>query len=124
MSSDAADRQSPDRRDCLKTAGTLTAGAVMYQGLDGLARPLLAQSAGAAVPAPWLVRPFALNQVALGSGIFQQKRDRILNYARNYGSATDIFAGPDRMLRNFRFNAGLDTKGAQPPGSWESATGY
>jgi DUF1680 family protein len=28
------------------------------------------------------------------------------------------------MLRNFRANAGLDTKGAQPPGSWENATGY
>jgi uncharacterized protein len=28
------------------------------------------------------------------------------------------------MLRNFRANAGLDTRGAQPPGSWENATGY
>src|SRR6187401_2043918 len=113
----------PDRRDFLKTAGTLTAAAAIYQGLDGLAHPLLAATAPDAA-AGWLVRPFALNQVALGSGIFQQKRDRILYYARNYGSATDIFAGPDRMLRNFRFTAGLDTKGAQPPGSWENATGY
>jgi len=126
MSSDAADRPSPDRRDFLKTAGTLTAGAVMYQGLglDGLARPLFDSATGAVVPAAWRVRPFALTEVALGNGIFQQKRDRMQHYARNYGSATDIFAGPDRMLRNFRFNAGLDTKGAQPPGSWENATGY
>jgi DUF1680 family protein len=124
MASDTPDRQSPDRRDFLKTAGTLTAGAVMFQGLDGLAHPLLAPSAGEAVAARWLVRPFALNEVALGSGVFQQKRDRLLDYARNYGSATDIFAGPDRMLRNFRFTAGLDTKGAEPPGSWENATGY
>ena len=114
----------PDRRDFLKTAGTLTAGAAMYHGLDGLAQPLLAASEAENAAAAWLVRPFALNQVALGSGLFQQKRDRILYYARNYGSATDIFAGPDRMLRNFRFTAGLDTKGAQPPGSWENATGY
>ena len=48
----------------------------------------------------------------------------MLLYARNYGSETDILAGPDRMLSNFRSNAGLDTKGAQPPGSWENATGY
>ncbi|HYN06231.1 MAG TPA: beta-L-arabinofuranosidase domain-containing protein [Vicinamibacterales bacterium] len=124
MSSDAADRDRPDRRDFLKTAGALTSGALMYQSLDAAARTLLEPAAGAAVPATWRVRPFALTQVALGNGMFQQKRDRILNYARNYGNATDIFAGPDRMLRNFRFNAGLDTRGAQPPGSWENATGY
>ena len=118
------DRQSPGRRDFLKTAGALTAGAVVYQGLDGLARPLFDSGAEAVAPVAWRVAPFALTQVTLGDGLFQQKRDRMLNYARNYGSATDVFAGPDRMLRNFRFNAGLDTKGAQPPGSWDNATGY
>ncbi|HEX5633592.1 MAG TPA: beta-L-arabinofuranosidase domain-containing protein, partial [Gemmatimonadales bacterium] len=102
----------------------MTAGAVMLQSLDGVARTLLDATGGASLPATWRVRPFALTDVALGNGIFQQKRDRMLHYARNYGSDTDIFAGPDRMLRNFRFNAGLDTKGAQPPGSWENATGY
>ena len=115
-------RASPDRRDFLRTAGTLAAGTVVYGRLEGVTRPILAQSTGPS--APWRVRPFALNQVTLGRGIFQQKRDRMLNYARNYGSATNIFAGPDRLLRNFRFNAGLDTRGAQPPGSWENATGY
>jgi DUF1680 family protein len=96
----------------------------MAQGLDGVARTLLDATEGATAQAAWRVRPFALTDVALGNGIFQQKRDRMLNYARNYGSDSDIFAGPDRMLRNFRFNAGLDTRGAQPPGSWENATGY
>jgi DUF1680 family protein len=124
MDAGAPDRQSPDRRDFLKTAGALTAGAVVCQGLDGLARPLFDSSAEAVAPVAWRVAPFALGQVALGDSLFQQKRDRLLNYARNYGSATDVFAGPDRMLRNFRFNAGLDTKGAQPPGSWDNATGY
>jgi uncharacterized protein len=124
MSSDTPERDHPDRRDFLKTAGVLTSGAVVYQSLDVMARTLIDQRAGAVVPAAWRVRPFALTQVALGNGIFQEKHDRILNYARNYGSPTDVFAGPDRMLRNFRFNAGLDTKGAQPPGSWENATGY
>src|SRR5580765_519855 len=117
-------RQSPGRREFLKTAGALTAGAVVYQGLDGLARPLFDSGAEALAPVTWRVAPFALTQVALGDSLFQQKRDRLLNYARNYGSPTDVFAGPDRMLRNFRFNAGLDTKGAQPPGSWDNGTGY
>ncbi len=48
----------------------------------------------------------------------------IRGLSKSYGGDADLFAGPDRMLRNFRFNAGLDTKGAQPPGSWENATGY
>jgi hypothetical protein len=57
-------------------------------------------------------------------GVFQQKRDRMLEYARNYGSDTDVLAGPDRMLSIFRANAGLDTKGAEPPGGWEDENGY
>ena len=28
------------------------------------------------------------------------------------------------MLAIFRANAGLDTKGARPPGSWENETGF
>ena len=124
MSSDAADRQPPDRRDFLTTAGVLTAGAILAPHFEAAARLLAAPDSHAAVAAAWRVRPFALGDVALGNGIFQQKRDRMLNYARHYGSATDIFAGPDRMLRNFRATAGLDTKGAEPPGSWENATGY
>jgi DUF1680 family protein len=124
MPSDPTDRDSPDRREFLKAAAALTAGALAAPGLDGVAGGLLAQAPAVSAPASWRVRPFALNEVALGGGIFQEKRDRILHYARNYGSSTDIFAGPDRMLRNFRVNAGLDTKGAQPPGSWENATGY
>src|SRR5262245_4268076 len=104
-----------DRRDFLKTAGILSAGSVV--GIpSGIARQ-------AALPKR-VVQPFRLNQVTLGDGLFREKRDRMLNYALNYGSATDIFAGPDRMLSNFRATAGLDTKGAQPPGSWDNATGY
>ena len=76
------------------------------------------------VPSDWSVQPFSLDQVSVGEGVFQQKRDRMLNYLRNYGSETDPLAGPDRMLSIFRANAGLDTKGAEPPGSWESENGY
>ena len=66
MASHADDRQSPDRREFLKTAGALTGGAVIYQNLDGIAyalEPALAQRA--AMPASGVVRPFALTEVAL-----------------------------------------------------------
>jgi DUF1680 family protein len=123
MPSTRSDRHSLDRRDFLKTAGAMTAGAVIGQPFEAVAGAISAQ-APASAPLARVVRPFALTEVTLATSIFQQKRDRMLTYARNYGSETDIFAGPDRLLRNFRANAGLDTKGAQPPGSWENATGY
>ena len=105
-------------------ASAIAARAVLPRTLEGFAFGFVDPVAAAAAPVAWPVRPFPLNSVALGDGIFQQKRDRMLNFGRNYGSATDVLAGPDRMLRNFRFTAGLDTKGAQAPGSWENATGY
>jgi DUF1680 family protein len=105
-----------DRRDFLKTAGALTAGAMV--------NPRIVGSAGHAEAASGtVVRPFALKDVSLGASIFQQKRDRILHFARFYGGEAEL-AGPDRMLSNFRANAGLDTRGAQPPGDWDNATGY
>ena len=108
-----------DRRDFLKTAGAMTAGAAIAAHLG-----VETQGATPQVIAPTrAVQPFRLSQVSLGEGLFREKRDRMLNYARNYGG-TDVFAGPDRMLSNFRANAGIDTKGAQPPGSWDNATGY
>ncbi|MBF8191478.1 glycoside hydrolase family 127 protein [Nonomuraea sp. K274] len=68
-----------------------------------------------AVPAGWQVKPFANSQVTLGDSLFSANRDRILNFLRAYPA--------DRMLSNFRANAGLDTLGAQPPGGWDDATG-
>ncbi|WP_200824189.1 beta-L-arabinofuranosidase domain-containing protein [Nonomuraea solani] len=67
------------------------------------------------VPGAWTVRPFANSQVTLGASLFSVNRDRILTFLRAYPA--------DRMLANFRANAGLDTLGAQPPGSWDDATG-
>jgi beta-L-arabinofuranosidase (glycosyl hydrolase family 127) len=105
------------RRSFLKTAGAFTAGAV-------LAPRAAARSAEHTAAASSLaVRPFALTQVSLGEGIFRQKRDRILHFARFYGGEEER-AGPDRLLSNFRANARLDVRGAQPPGSWDNATGY
>jgi len=87
-----------DRRSFLKTAGAFTAGAV-------LARRAAARSAEHTAAASSLaVRPFGLTQVSLGGGIFRQKRDRILHFARFYGGEEEL-AGPDRLLSNFRANA-------------------
>ncbi len=113
-----------DRRTFLKTTGAMTAGATILPYLGCVPEGGPMAEAMAAAEAGWVVRPFPLDRVALGDGVFQEKRDRMLNYARNYGSDTDIFAGPDRLLSIFRANAGLDTKGAEPVGSWENATGY
>ena len=117
-------RHSLDRRSFLKTTGAVTAGAAIYPYLGCVPQEGGLAEAVAAAEAGWVVRPFPLDQVALGDGLFQQKRDRMLNYARNYGSDTDIYAGPDRLLSIFRANAGVDTRGAEPVGSWENATGY
>lgn len=70
---------------------------------------------GLPVPRSWTAVPFDLDQVRLSPSIFTEKRDRILAYARAYPV--------DRILSNFRRTAGLDTKGAQPPGGWDDATG-
>ena len=111
----------PDRRDFLRTAGTAAAGALLLPRLDALAAmPGAARLASAG----WTVQPFALTQVKLVDSLFTRKRDRMLAYARGYGGEADVHAGPDRVLSIFRANAGLDTRGAQPVGSWENGTGY
>nr|WP_240188970.1 beta-L-arabinofuranosidase domain-containing protein [Nakamurella flavida] len=58
--------------------------------------------------------PFPLSAVTLAPSIFTANRDRLLRFARDYPV--------DRMLVNFRANAGLDTRGAAPIGSWEEPT--
>jgi len=70
------------------------------------------------------VQPFALTPVKLADSLFTQQRDRMLAYARGYGGEADALAGPDRVPPILRANAGLDTRGAQPVGSWENGTGY
>ncbi len=127
MSREPDDRHHPDRREFLKTAGVVATGALVLPGLDafaGSATSAEGAETATAARAAWTVRPFALTQVKLTESVFTQKRDRMLTYARGFGSATDAFAGPDRILSIFRANAGLDTKGAEAVGEWESGTGY
>jgi DUF1680 family protein len=113
-----------DRRSFLKTTGAISAGAALFPSLGCSPRDGSLAEAAAAAQAGWVVRPFRLDRVSLGAGVFREKRDRMLHYARNYGSETDIYAGPDRLLSIFRANAGLETRGAEPVGDWENATGY
>ncbi|WP_199035396.1 beta-L-arabinofuranosidase domain-containing protein [Glycomyces salinus] len=62
--------------------------------------------------APTPLRPFALEAVRIdGASVFARARDEILHLARAYPV--------DRLLAVFRRNAGLDTRGAAPPGNWE-----
>ncbi|MCT7356641.1 glycoside hydrolase family 127 protein [Streptomyces sp. 15-116A] len=63
----------------------------------------------------WPVRPFALEDVTLGPGVFAEKRRLMLDHARGY----DV----NRLLQVFRANAGLSTRGAVAPGGWEGLDG-
>ncbi|MDX3452779.1 glycoside hydrolase family 127 protein [Streptomyces sp. ME02-8801-2C] len=116
--------QPPTRRNLLRlAAGSVAATPLAYavpaaHAAPGAALPA-SPSSDAALPAPvpssWSVQPFPLDQVTLGDGVFRRKRDLMLEYARSYPA--------DRILAVFRANAGLDTRGAQPPGGWETADG-
>ncbi|MBP2327907.1 DUF1680 family protein [Kibdelosporangium banguiense] len=108
--------------------GALSAALPLLPGQAHAAQPDLAVLNGFPSPGSWVVRPFDLGQVTLGSSVFREKRDRLLYFAREYGPSVvggvrDDMRGPDRMLRSFRVNAGLDHKGANPIGSWETPDG-
>ncbi|ANS63430.1 hypothetical protein SLINC_1206 [Streptomyces lincolnensis] len=73
-----------------------------------------AAAAAEALPV-WTVQPFSLDEVALGQGLFADKRQLMLDHARGY----DV----NRLLQVFRANAGLATGGAVAPGGWEGLDG-
>lgn len=135
MPRDPQSPPQPTRRDFLKSASVAATGAFLLPhleafadtpliGASGVAESAAVHATNTAVAAGRAVQPFALAQVALTPSVFTAKRDRMLVYARGYGGDADPLAGPDRVLSIFRANAGLDTKGAQPVGSWENGTGY
>ncbi|GHI09589.1 glycosylase [Streptomyces cellostaticus] len=74
-----------------------------------------AGATGATAEPAWKVRPFGLDEVTLGRGVFAGKRALMLQHARGY----DV----NRLLQVFRANAGLDTGGAVAPGGWEGLDG-
>jgi uncharacterized protein len=125
------------RRRVLHLGALAAAAPAALPALSGQAQAQLAGAAPAAVAtvagsipesSSWVVWPFDLTQVTLGDSVFREKRDRLLHFAREYGPSVvngvrDDQRGPDRMLRSFRVNAGLDHRGASPIGSWESPDG-
>lgn len=59
------------------------------------------------------LRPFPLDRVRIDDdSVFARARNQMLHLARVYPV--------DRLLAVFRANAGLDTRGALPPGNWEN----
>jgi DUF1680 family protein len=94
--------RTPTRRDALKLLG---AGAAMYSCAPAHA------SSRAPRPLDPEVRYFGLDSVRLGEGPFLA--------AQKLDAAYLLTLEPDRMLANFRRNAGLEAK-AQVYGGWES----
>ncbi|MFF9815600.1 beta-L-arabinofuranosidase domain-containing protein [Streptomyces sp. NPDC014006] len=99
------------------TRRTLLRSAVLAASASGLAAGTTGEARAAPLPTPgtWALHPFALDEVALGPGLFAEKRELMLRHARGY----DV----DRLLQVFRANAGLSTRGAVAPGGWEGLDG-
>ncbi|MCE6997106.1 glycoside hydrolase family 127 protein [Saccharothrix sp. S26] len=107
--------QPVDRRAFLRATALAATAPLIVSTATG--RAVAAEPAPSATPPPpaWRVRPFGLDEVVLGDGVFAAKRDLVLDYARGY----DV----DRLLQVFRANAGLSTRGAVAPGGWEGLDG-
>ncbi|WP_327659631.1 MULTISPECIES: glycoside hydrolase family 127 protein [unclassified Streptomyces] len=99
-------------------AGSWPAAATAAEPGTGAAHSLAAHSlakdlppyVGAGSTAP--VRPFRLNEVALGKGLFQEKRDRVKAFIRAYDER--------RFLVLFNKVAGRpNPPGIEVPGGWE-----
>ncbi|MGW5634684.1 beta-L-arabinofuranosidase domain-containing protein [Streptomyces sp. NPDC003832] len=106
------------RRSLLQAgAATAAATAAHLPARPAAAAAGQASATVAALPAPaaWTVRPFALDEVALGPGVLADKRELMLDHARGY----DV----NRLLQVFRANAGLPTGDAVAPGGWEGLDG-
>ncbi|MEU1933299.1 beta-L-arabinofuranosidase domain-containing protein [Streptomyces coeruleorubidus] len=107
------------RRTLLQAAAIAAAAPALSETTAGraAAAPAAAVVAAAAmdVPSAWTVRPFDLEDVSLGRGVFADKRQLMLDHARGY----DV----NRLLQVFRANAGLATGGAVAPGGWEGLDG-
>jgi DUF1680 family protein len=99
----------PSRRRFLASVGT----GALAAGTFGIAPPLGAQAPaqGAAMAAPARLQPFDLSDVTLGDGPFL--------HAQRMTEAYLLRLEPDRLLHNFRVNAGLSPK-APVYGGWES----
>ncbi len=102
-------RDGYSRRRFLASAGTgaLVAGSVPFASRPAFA----AETQEAAGQAPAKLQPFDMADVELGDGPFL--------HAQRLTEAYLLKLQPDRMLHNFRVNAGLEPK-APVYGGWES----
>lgn len=98
------------RRSLLQAAALATTAPPLTYAATGRA-----VAATPEAPPVWTAQPFALDEVALGAGLFADKRGLMLDHARGY----DV----NRLLQVFRANAGLSTGGAVAPGGWEGLDG-
>ncbi|GAB2729865.1 beta-L-arabinofuranosidase domain-containing protein [Streptomyces bullii] len=106
----------PLSRRALLQAATLAAAApAASYAASGRAVAAVPGMPSAAAPTTWSVRPFGLEDVTLGRGVFADKRQLMLDHARGY----DV----NRLVQVFRANAGLPTGGAVAPGGWEGLDG-
>lgn len=88
----------------------ITFGAVVLVGNGFIRMDALAIDLGPGSTAP--VRPFRLDQVQLGNGLLQEKRDRIKAFIRSYDER--------KFLVLFNNQAGRpNPSGVTPPGGWE-----
>ncbi|WP_327181637.1 beta-L-arabinofuranosidase domain-containing protein [Streptomyces sp. NBC_01334] len=99
------------------TRRILLQSAMLTAAVPAISATAAAGASAAALPpsAAWSLRPFGLEDVALGAGVFAAKRQLMLDHARGY----DV----NRLLQVFRANAGLSTLGAVAPGGWEGLDG-
>ena len=114
------DQQALTRRRILQVLGGAAAAATLEAETRdrGASAPTAPPGAPAAVPVPAAfhpvalhARPFSLTAVRLLDGPFRDAQERDAKYL--------LSLDPDRMLHNFRVNAGLPPK-APVYGGWES----
>ncbi|NHC15560.1 beta-L-arabinofuranosidase domain-containing protein [Motilibacter deserti] len=105
------------RRSMLKI-GSAAAVLPWVPGLAGASRAAAAQAPGTAAAATTMLRPFGLEDVDLGAGVFAQKRSLMLEFLRGFDER--------RFLIAFRANAGLALDPSvvpMPAGGWEGLDG-
>ncbi|KAI1435890.1 hypothetical protein GGR50DRAFT_267848 [Xylaria sp. CBS 124048] len=94
-------------RRCLRA---IAVGAVALIGSGAVKTDVLAEDLGPGSTAP--VRPFRLDQVRLGDGLMQEKRDRVKSFIQDYDQR--------KFLVLFNNQAGRpNPEGVTPPGGWE-----
>ncbi|KAI0424608.1 hypothetical protein F5Y09DRAFT_323914 [Xylaria sp. FL1042] len=90
--------------------GTVAFGSLALLFIGAIRTDALAVDLGPGATAP--VRPFSLDQVQLGNGLLQEKRDRIKAFLRSYDER--------KFLVLFNNQAGRpNPKGVTSPGGWE-----